>query len=336
MSDRLTDFLRVNVVLVGLVNMGIGLWAIISPHGWYRTFPGLGHHWVAALGPYDEHLARDAGSGLLAVGVLLVWAPVAPRAELLRPALVASLAFSVPHLAYHVASADDLPAADNVVNLLLLAGAVAIPAGLLWASRPRSGESPRAGADSAGMRLSPVPPAGAGPVLRLTYRYMRRRYGTVLGAFAPVSHHPGLLRGSLAMELALQRAGEVDWRLKDLAATRAASLVGCEFCVDFGSALLEHAGAPPEQIAQLPRWRDSEAFSALDRLVLEYAEALTRTPVEVPDELYSRLAEHFNEAQLVELTAAISFENHRARMNNAFRVGSQGFASRPEAIALTV
>ncbi len=335
MSDRLTDFLRVNVIVVGLANVGVGLWALISPHGWYRTFPGLGHHWISALGPYDEHLARDAGSGLLAVGVLLVWAAVAPNAGLLRPALVASLLFSVPHLAYHVASADDLPAADNVVNLVLLVLAVAFPAALLWASRPRGEGSPRAAMDANGMRVQPVSPRDAGPLLRLVYRYSRRHYGTVLGAFVPTSHHPGVLRGTVAMELALQRGREVDWRLKELAATRAASMVGCEFCIDFGSALLEHAGAPPEQIAELPRWRESDAFSEVDRLVLEYAEALTRTPVDVPDELYAQLAEHFSTAQLVELTAAIAFENNRARMNNAFRIGSQGFAARPEAPVAT-
>jgi AhpD family alkylhydroperoxidase len=336
MSDRLTDFLRLNVIVVGLANAAIGLWAIISPHGWYDTFPGFGHHWISALGPYDEHLARDAGSGLLAVGVLLVWAALAPQAGLLRPALAASLVFSVPHLAYHVASADDLPTADNVVNLVLLTLAVAFPAALMWASRPRGAGSPRSAVDLNGMRLQPVPPREAGPLLRLVYRYCRRHYGTLLGSFVPLTHHPGVLRGSVAMELALQRANEVDWRLKDLAATRAASLVGCEFCIDFGSALLEHAGAPPEQIAELPRWRDSQAFSPLDKLVLEYTEALSRTPVEVPDELYARLSEHFSETQLVELTAAITFENHRARMNNVFRIGSQGFAGRQRPAAATV
>ena len=88
--------------------------------------------------------------------------------------------------------------------------------------------------------------------------------------------------------------------------------------------------------AELPRWRESDAFSHVDRLVLEYAEALTHTPVEVPDELYARLAKHFSETQLVELTAAVAFENHRARMNNAFRIGSQSFASRVPAVAATL
>jgi 4-carboxymuconolactone decarboxylase len=109
--------------------------------------------------------------------------------------------------------------------------------------------------------------------------------------------------------------------------------VGCEFCIDFGSALLEHEGAPQQQIAELPRWRESAVFSPLDKLVLEYAEALTRTPVEVSDELFARLREHFTERQLVELTAAITFENHRARMNHAFGIGAHGFARREAAPA---
>src|SRR5919204_1457448 len=136
MSDRLVDFLRAGVAIAGVITAAVGAWAIVSPHGWYRTFPGLGHHWISALGPYDEHLARDAGSGLLAVGALLMWAAVAPRTGLLRPAMVASLLFGVPHLAYHVAATDELPTADNIVNIVLLASLVALPLALLWATRP--------------------------------------------------------------------------------------------------------------------------------------------------------------------------------------------------------
>jgi AhpD family alkylhydroperoxidase len=325
-NERWIGRLRVLVGVVGISNAAVGLWAVIAPHGWYRTFPGFGHHWLSALGAYDEHLARDAGSGLLAIGVLLVWAALAPRARLLQPALVASLVFGVPHLGYHVASSDHLPTGDNVVNLSLLVLAVAGPAALLWVTRRRGEGSPHGGLDLGGARVGLVPPGDGGPLLRWAYRYSRRRYGTLLGPLVPLSHHPVLLRGTAAIELALQRSNEVDWRLKDLAATRAASMVGCEFCIDFGAALLEHEGAPQEQIAELARWRDSDAFSPLDRLVLEYAEALTRTPVEVSDELFARLQEHLSEPQLVELTAAITFENHRARMNHAFGIGSQRFS----------
>jgi hypothetical protein len=53
---------------------------------------------------------------------------------------------------------------------------------------------------------------------------------------------------------------------------------------------------------------------------------MTLTPVEVPDELFVALRRHFNEAQMVELTAAIAWENYRARFNHAFGVEAQGFS----------
>jgi len=60
--------------------------------------------------------------------------------------------------------------------------------------------------------------------------------------------------------------------------------------------------------------------------VLDYSVAMTLTPVEVPDELFAALRRHFNEAQMVELTATIAWENYRARFNHAFGVEAQGFS----------
>jgi len=64
----------------------------------------------------------------------------------------------------------------------------------------------------------------------------------------------------------------------------------------------------------------------LERLVLEYADRMTRTPVEVPDALFARLRERFSEAQLVELTSAIAWENYRARFDHAFGIESANFS----------
>jgi alkylhydroperoxidase family enzyme len=63
----------------------------------------------------------------------------------------------------------------------------------------------------------------------------------------------------------------------------------------------------------------------LDRLVLEYADAMTRTPVEVPEALFARLRERFSEVQLVELTSAIAWENYRARFDHAFGIEGENF-----------
>jgi alkylhydroperoxidase family enzyme len=60
--------------------------------------------------------------------------------------------------------------------------------------------------------------------------------------------------------------------------------------------------------------------------VITYAVEMTRTRVEVPDELFSALRSELDEAQLVELTAAIAWENWRARFNHALDVASGGFS----------
>src|SRR5438034_10729476 len=74
----------------------------------------------------------------------------------------------------------------------------------------------------------------------------------------------------------------------------------------------------------LPLYKSSALFSESERLVLEYADAMTQTPVEVPDTLFAKLRERFSDAQLVELTATLAWENYRARFDHAFGV-AEGF-----------
>jgi 4-carboxymuconolactone decarboxylase len=64
----------------------------------------------------------------------------------------------------------------------------------------------------------------------------------------------------------------------------------------------------------------------LEKLALRYAEAVTRTPVEVSDELFESLQKQMTPAQLVELTSAIAWENYRARFNHAFGVESEAYS----------
>jgi alkylhydroperoxidase family enzyme len=76
----------------------------------------------------------------------------------------------------------------------------------------------------------------------------------------------------------------------------------------------------------LNNYRSDFNFSELERLVLEFADAMTRTPVEVPAALFVRLRERFTEAQLVELTSGIAWENYRARYDHAFGIEGENFA----------
>ena len=80
-----------------------------------------------------------------------------------------------------------------------------------------------------------------------------------------------------------------------------------------------------EKVAEAATWRDSKLFSPAERVALEYAERVTHTDQTVDDELVGRLKQHYTEAQIVELTAAIALENFRSKFNPSLGVEGQGF-----------
>ena len=85
-------------------------------------------------------------------------------------------------------------------------------------------------------------------------------------------------------------------------------------------------GISDQQLLDLAHFETSPAFSELEKLVLRYADAMTNTPVEVPDALFAELRNHFSPQQMVELTSAIAWENYRARFDHAFGIEAEGFS----------
>ncbi len=169
-------------------------------------------------------------------------------------------------------------------------------------------------------------PPKASLLVRAIYRLSRRKVGRDVDPVAVYAHTPSLLLGYGAFEDATARQHSVEQRLKALAQLKAAAIVNCEFCCDIGSALARQAGITEEQLLALPRYADSELFTPLEKLVLDYTGAISRTPAKVDDALFARLREHFDERQLVELTNVIALENMRARFNSAFDMTPAGFS----------
>jgi len=171
-----------------------------------------------------------------------------------------------------------------------------------------------------------IAPAPADSLFRkYVYRETRKRVGRDIDPVRVMGHDTRLLVGMGGYELAMEKASKVPAQLKHLADTKVALMVGCEFCIDIGAHIGAESGIPEEKLLALPRHREATCFSKLERLVIDYAEAMTKTPAAVTDELFSALQEHFDEAQLVELTASIAWENWRARFNWAFDIGAAGF-----------
>ena len=108
---------RVALALVAAAQAEIGVWGIAAPHSFFTTFPGLGHHWVSPLGPYNEHLLRDYAAAELGFAVLLACAAIWFERRLVLVAGAAFLAATLPHVAYHLTTTDHLSATDNTASL---------------------------------------------------------------------------------------------------------------------------------------------------------------------------------------------------------------------------
>ena len=85
-----------------------------------------------------------------------------------------------------------------------------------------------------------------------------------------------------------------------------------------------------EKLGEVATWRDSTLFSEVERVALEYAECITYTDRRVDDALFARVKQHFTEPQIVELTAAIAFENFRSKFNPPLGIEAQGFCMVPK------
>ncbi len=108
---------RAGVVLVAAVQAEIGIWGLLAPRGFYISFPGAGHHWVAALGSYDEHLVRDFAATELGFAVLLACAAIWFERRLMLAAGAAFLAAQLPHFAYHLTTTGAFSTSDNIASL---------------------------------------------------------------------------------------------------------------------------------------------------------------------------------------------------------------------------
>lgn len=176
-------------------------------------------------------------------------------------------------------------------------------------------------------RIAGVSPKTRNPLLRLAFWFARRRAGRAIEPVAGYARCPSVLAALAGLELGMARARRLDPSLKKLAELRVAALVGCAFCLDIGSKLVRDLGVPERKPRELNAHRASDAFSPLEKAVLDYADRMTATPVDVRDEDVRALLVHLDEPQLVELTAAIAHENLRGRMNHALGYGGEGLSA---------
>jgi alkylhydroperoxidase family enzyme len=160
----------------------------------------------------------------------------------------------------------------------------------------------------------------------LMKRMATRMLGRVPTALGVYWHNPKVLRTSAGIGSKVKRWDVCDESLKSFAHMAVASLVGCAWCLDYGYFEAHNQNLDLDKAREVPRWRESDVFTPLERDVMAYAEAMSQTPPTVTDELVARLLEQLGPAALVELTSVIAFANLSTRGNVALGIESDGFA----------
>lgn len=140
-------------------------------------------------------------------------------------------------------------------------------------------------------------------------------------------HNRKVVRTGLSIGAKLDKWAAADESLKSLANMAVAAQVGCSWCLDLGYFQARNEHLDLAKASQVPRWRQSDVFTPLERDVMAYAEAMTTTPPTVTDELSARLLEHLGPEAMVELTVFIAFSNFSTRANTALGIESQGFSA---------
>jgi alkylhydroperoxidase family enzyme len=156
---------------------------------------------------------------------------------------------------------------------------------------------------------------------------MIKELGAVPEPVEVMWHNPRVALDSMELGGKVSAWDAADEDLKSFAHMAVAAQVGCSWCLDIGYFQAQNQNLDLAKASQVPRWRESEVFTPLERDVLAYAEAMTSTPPAVTDELSARLLGQLGPAALVELTAFIAFSNMATRGNVAHGIESQGFSA---------
>src|SRR5215472_4265075 len=156
-------------------------------------------------------------------------------------------------------------------------------------------------------RIEGVSKSQAGPVVRLLYNFGPRMMKKLTGrdpqtgsGIEPMeiwAHQPKMMMGMGKFNQAVRKGKSVDERTKNLVELKGAQMIGCEFCVDLGSQICRNSGFADDELLQLPRYQSSDLFADREKVALDYAVAVMRTPVEVTDELFARMKQHFTDKQ---------------------------------------
>jgi alkylhydroperoxidase family enzyme len=155
---------------------------------------------------------------------------------------------------------------------------------------------------------------------------IRRKLGEIPDSVEVMWNHPTVFMDMSRMGGRVEKWNRLDRNLASYAVMATAAEIGCQFCLDLNYFTVHNQGLDEDKAREVPRWRESQVFTPLERRVMEYAEAMSHTPPAVTDEMSAHLLTELGADGLLELTARIGFMNLAARTNVPLGIRSEHFS----------
>lgn len=154
----------------------------------------------------------------------------------------------------------------------------------------------------------------------------RLSFGRDMETARVLARHPRLMFSYMRVNSASEKTPHVPKPIAELGVLRAATMVGCEFCIDIASEYSRRAGLTDDQLRALHDAHESRLFDDDQLLVIDLATGISSTPGQVDEELMQRAQARWGVKGTMELVRLIAWENARARMNVALGLGAEGFS----------
>jgi uncharacterized peroxidase-related enzyme len=160
----------------------------------------------------------------------------------------------------------------------------------------------------------------------------QRTLGFVPNGLRIMARRPGIVQGFIALRRAVldPASGTVPAELKNLVAHIASRTHGCMYCQAHALQGAGRAGAAQARLEAIWEYQSSELFSEAERAALDFAVHAAAVPNLVTDADFSRLRQHWDEGQIVEILAAVSLYGFLNRWNDSLATpleeGSAAFA----------
>jgi uncharacterized peroxidase-related enzyme len=175
-------------------------------------------------------------------------------------------------------------------------------------------------------RVRDIPPDEVPEEIRDVYERYANGYGPFRNQVGVFAHLPSAVKHLMGLLLELRAQKNVPFRYIELAVVAVSKLNECDYCVGHHKPLLVVEGVSAEGVDNILNYQDSAELSEVDKLVVEYAIAVTNAPQKIRDNVFERLGRHFSEAQIVELTLRIALCGFFNRFNDALQVDDETHA----------